>query len=132
MMITLHRQIETVGLHRALISRASESAQRRRGRIPFHTDGGWGGGVGRWRRVTRRQTRRVKATLSALGTRKNNEIRRRRRGPRQTRWNYSFTSTHRLKLRRVAALRLARPPLLTAQSVCLSQARNLIEQKALR
>lgn len=37
MMITFQRQIESVGLQRAIISTASDSAQRRRGPIRFHT-----------------------------------------------------------------------------------------------
>lgn len=63
MMITFQRQIESVGLHRALISRASVSDFTQTAAAA----GGRGRGRRRRRRVTRRQTRRAKATPSALG-----------------------------------------------------------------
>lgn len=90
MMITFQRQIESVGLHRALISRVSDRVERRCSCIRFHRRQR----ASRQRRgqVTNRQALRAKATPSALCIQKQWDPGR-QRGPRQTCWNYSFPPT---------------------------------------
>lgn len=88
MVITFHRQIETVGSHRALISRWSAETSRS-SRISQTTRLSVKAQKGQ---VTNSQTPRVKATPSALCIQKQWDPGR-LRGPRQTLWNYSFPPT---------------------------------------
>lgn len=72
MMITFQRQIESVGLHRALISRASDRVERRCSCIRFHRRQRTRGREGARLQTDRHCERRPRQVHSAF---KNNEIR---------------------------------------------------------
>lgn len=106
MMIMFQGQIEAVGSHQALISKAADSVQRCCRRISFHRRQGCVLRPG-YKQTDTASEGHAKCTLHSVPG----------RGPRQTLWNYSFPPT----CSDCTTQTSAGLPLLTAQTVWLSQ-----------